>query len=92
MIDEIKPLRKYPDVHIHWFSIAKVKPVLTRSRSKCLRLSTRIVRIVNEIIEVLEILIDKIDFIEKEIRNKHLGYLGELCILKSEIEFLKLNH
>jgi len=33
----------------------------------------------------------KIDFIEKEIRNKHLGLLGELFILKSEIEFLKLN-
>jgi hypothetical protein len=31
----------------------------------------------------------KIDFIEKEIRNKHLGLLGELFILKSEIEFLK---
>jgi hypothetical protein len=27
----------------------------------------------------------KIDFIEKEIRNKHLGLLGELFILKSEI-------
>lgn len=33
----------------------------------------------------------KLDFIEKEIRNKHLGLLGELFILKSEIEFLKLN-
>jgi hypothetical protein len=33
----------------------------------------------------------KIDFIEKEIRNKHLGLLGELFILKSEIEFLKSN-
>jgi hypothetical protein len=33
----------------------------------------------------------KIDFIEKEIRNKHLGLLGELFILKSEIDFLKLN-
>ena len=32
-----------------------------------------------------------IDFIEKEIRNKHLGLLGELFILKSEIEFLKAN-
>jgi len=31
------------------------------------------------------------DFIEKEIRNKHLGYLGELFILKNEIEFLKIN-
>jgi hypothetical protein len=31
----------------------------------------------------------KIDFIEKEIKNKHLGYLGELFILKSEIKFLK---
>lgn len=33
----------------------------------------------------------KIDFIEKEIRNKHLGLLGELFIIKSEIEFLKSN-
>lgn len=33
----------------------------------------------------------KIDFIEKEIRNKHLGLLGELFILKSEIEYLKSN-
>ena len=33
----------------------------------------------------------KIDFIEKEIRNKQLGLLGELFILKSEIEFLKSN-
>ena len=33
----------------------------------------------------------KIDFIEKEIRNKHLGLLGELFILKSEFEFLKTN-
>lgn len=33
----------------------------------------------------------KADFIEKEIRNKHFGLLGELFILKSEIEFLKLN-
>lgn len=33
----------------------------------------------------------KIDFIEKEIRNKHLGLLGELFILKNEIEFLKSN-
>ena len=33
----------------------------------------------------------KIDFIEKEIRNKHLGLLGELFILKSEIDFLKTN-
>lgn len=30
-----------------------------------------------------------VDFIEKEIRNKHLGLLGELFILKSEIEYLK---
>ncbi|NBB22258.1 DUF3883 domain-containing protein [Runella sp. CRIBMP] len=29
------------------------------------------------------------DFIEKEIKNKHLGLLGELFILKSEIDFLK---
>lgn len=28
------------------------------------------------------------DFIEKEIRNKHLGLLGELFILKNEIDFL----
>ncbi len=33
----------------------------------------------------------KIDFIEKEIRNKQLGLLGEIFILKSEIEFLKSN-
>ena len=33
----------------------------------------------------------KVNFIEKEIRNKNLGLLGELFILKSEIEFLKLN-
>lgn len=33
----------------------------------------------------------KINFIEKEIRNKHLGLLGELFILKSEIEYLKSN-
>ena len=33
----------------------------------------------------------KIDFIDQEIRNKHLGLIGELFILKSEIEFLKLN-
>lgn len=33
----------------------------------------------------------KIDFIEKEIRNKQLGLLGKLFILKSEIEFLKSN-
>ena len=33
----------------------------------------------------------KTDFLEKEIRNKHLGLLGELFILKSEIEFLKSN-
>jgi hypothetical protein len=32
-----------------------------------------------------------IDFIEKEIRNKHLGLLGELFILKGEIDFLKSN-
>jgi len=32
-----------------------------------------------------------IDFIEKEIRNKHLGLLGELFILKSEIEYLITN-
>ena len=32
-----------------------------------------------------------IDFIEKEIKNKHLGLLGELFILRSEVEFLKLN-
>lgn len=32
-----------------------------------------------------------IDFIEQEIRNKHLGLLGELFIFKSEIEFLELN-
>lgn len=31
----------------------------------------------------------KVDFIEKEVRNKRLGLLGELFILKSEIEFLK---
>lgn len=37
------------------------------------------------------ILPSKIDFIEKEIRNKHLGLLGELFILKSEIDFLKSN-
>lgn len=33
----------------------------------------------------------RIDFIEKEIRNKHLGLLGELFIFKNEIDFLKLN-
>lgn len=33
----------------------------------------------------------KIDFIEKEIRNKRLGLLGELFILEGEIQFLK-NH
>lgn len=33
----------------------------------------------------------EIDFVEKEIRNKHLGLLGELFIIKSEIEFLKSN-
>ncbi len=33
----------------------------------------------------------KINFIEKEIRNKHLGLLGELFIIKSEFEYLKLN-
>jgi Domain of unknown function (DUF3883) len=32
-----------------------------------------------------------VDFIEKEIKNRHLGLLGELFILKSEIEFLKSN-
>lgn len=31
------------------------------------------------------------DFIEKEIRNKHLGLLGELFILQSEIEYLNAN-
>ncbi len=31
------------------------------------------------------------DYIEKEIRNKHLGLLGELFILKNEIEFLNTN-
>ncbi len=31
------------------------------------------------------------DYIQKEIRNKHLGLLGELFILKNEIEFLNIN-
>ncbi|OIP83252.1 MAG: hypothetical protein AUK44_05525 [Porphyromonadaceae bacterium CG2_30_38_12] len=31
------------------------------------------------------------DYIQKEIRNKHLGLLGELFILKNEIEFLNNN-
>lgn len=35
---------------------------------------------------------NSIDFIEKEIRNKHLGLLGELFILKNEVEFLKANN
>lgn len=39
----------------------------------------------------LAITTSKIDFIEKEIRNKHLGLLGELFILKSEIDFLISN-
>lgn len=32
-----------------------------------------------------------LNFIEEELKNKRLGLLGELFILKSEIEFLKLN-
>lgn len=32
-----------------------------------------------------------IDFIDKEIRNKHLGLIGELSILENEIAFLKSN-
>lgn len=32
-----------------------------------------------------------IDYIEQEMRNKHLGLLGELFVLKSEIAFLRAN-
>lgn len=33
----------------------------------------------------------KIDFLEEELKNKQLGYLGELLVLKNEIEYLTNN-